>query len=230
MQPSPPPQSTSFFCSLKQTVETILSEELYVPEALFEDADSSLISKKGDITCDEQALIHLNFLKVAAESVMSFAEANESLFKGDKSGMETYEGKVRSIVLLICPSDLNTVLTPSSPPSPPLPQSNKKLTLEESICGTARILHDNLVDFSKLFVDPATSLQLTIMSMCELFYTKSFNGSADLILNLLPLLLIKSCDMNCREEDVTRVWNLREAFNEIGKRRLSWKHAFWLKL
>ncbi|GMH86994.1 hypothetical protein TrST_g1498 [Triparma strigata] len=180
-------ESTSFFRSLKQTVETILSEELYVPEALFEDADSSLISKKGDITCDEQASIHLNFLKVAAESVMSFAEANESLFKGDKNGMETYEGK-----------------------------SNKKLTLEESICGTARILHDNLVDFSKLFVDPATSLQLTIMSMCELFYTKSFNGSADLILNLLPLLLIKSCDMNCREEDVTRVWNLREAFNEIA--------------
>ncbi|GMH61267.1 hypothetical protein TrLO_g245 [Triparma laevis f. longispina] len=181
-------EATSAFRSLKATVDSVLEDELYVPEALFEDADDSLISKKGDVVCDEKAELHLNFLRIVAVSVEAFVTSNPTLFEGEaKNGMETYEGK-----------------------------STKKLTLEEAICGCARTLHDQLIDFSKLYVTPSTSLQLSIMKMCEKFYLKKFNGCEDLILNLLPLLLIKSCDMNCREEDVERVWRLREAFGEIA--------------
>ena len=73
----------------------------------------------------------------------------------------------------------------------------------------------SLVDFSKLFVGPSTSLQLSIMSACRHWWSSRLPCARDVVINLLPLMLIKACDMNCSPSDVSAVSDVRTAFSEV---------------
>ena len=178
--------ATSAFRSLFGRALQTIEGEAYVPEALFEgggeEAGEDVDAR--DVECDGRAEEHLRFLLCCAECVRAYMETNPTYYsKAPAQAMSAFVSK-----------------------------DVKKLTLEEASLGLMRSLHDNLVDFSKLFVQPATDLQLGVMGLCSSYLKAGYVDGPDVAINLLPLLLIKACDINSAESDVQAVHNLRSSF------------------
>ncbi|GMH69210.1 hypothetical protein TrRE_jg11089, partial [Triparma retinervis] len=93
------------------------------------------------------------------------------------------------------------------------PTASNEAKIEGTVVSLATNLHDLLLELGSLGVEEATRAQLAIMGALESWYLRDLCMKETLVLNVLPLVVIKSLDMDNSSADVARVNNLRSAFS-----------------
>jgi condensin-2 complex subunit G2 len=173
-----------FFSALKSVAEVILSEEAYVPDSAFCDADDDDDDEQddsADIQPDLKSTEALHFLKYAAVCV-------EAVLKGRKQ--HTKEKQKRA--------------TSSQP---------QQLHIPAQVYDVAVDLHNILFSLQSCGPD-AISAQNTILTMCESWWHANASHRENLIVQCLPLLTLQALDGGKEfvQSQFKRLFHLRDAF------------------
>lgn len=175
-----------FFAGITPILMKVLQEESYIPASVFARDEEE---EGTDTNCKPE--------KTVSSDVVPDPKSTEALefMKASALCVSAYlEGLVGRR------SDTDT--------------DRKMYDVVDEAYGVAELLHSVLFSLHSCGVK-GMQVQTSIASLCELWWHQRFVDREALVVQLLPLLVVRSLDANALKTDVKRLFYIREALNVL---------------
>lgn len=183
----PKSSAKRFFSGLKAILESIISEEAYVPDSAFEEENEDQEDDE-EITPDEKSTECLHFLKYAALSVKAHVEGR---LEQKKNQAKSQDERRQSVLM------------------------KQQLPILPQVHEVAFDLHNILLSLHSCGPESLGTLQ-AILSLCESWWFANAAHRDTLIAQCLPILVIQALDgKEFLKSHIQKLYKLRDAFHVI---------------
>ena len=179
------PHARRLFSALIHHLEHVITDELYVPASAYDD-DEDRRTSNGSSSNKRSS-------EVSQVAVTPDVESTQALHF------------LKYTAMLAQAYIVNTISRR------PTKESNGKRIYDilEEVWKITECLHKSLFDLNSCGVE-GISVQRTIALLCETYWNGQFADRAEIVTQLIPLLVLRTLDGNATKADVKRLWNMRK--------------------